>query len=44
MLQNLDEEQLNELDRRFEEYRQDQDKVASWEEVKAGILSGSALI
>jgi putative addiction module component (TIGR02574 family) len=26
------EEQLNELDRRFEEYRQDPDKVVTWEE------------
>jgi putative addiction module component (TIGR02574 family) len=34
------EEQLNELDRRFKEYRQDPDKVVSWEEVKARILSG----
>jgi putative addiction module component (TIGR02574 family) len=33
------EEQLNELDRRFEEYRQDPDKVVTWEEVKARILS-----
>ena len=33
------EEQLNELDRRFEEYRQDPDKVATWEEAKARILS-----
>src|ERR1700682_5563606 len=34
------EEQLNELDRRFEEYRQDPDKVVTWEEAKARILSG----
>ena len=34
------EEQLNELDRRFEEYRQDPDKVVIWEDVKARILSG----
>jgi putative addiction module component (TIGR02574 family) len=34
------EEQLNELDRRFEEYRQDPDKVVTWEEPKARILSG----
>jgi putative addiction module component (TIGR02574 family) len=26
---------LNELDRRFEEYRQDPDKVVTWEEAKA---------
>jgi putative addiction module component (TIGR02574 family) len=34
------EEQLNELDRCFEEYRQDPDKVVTWEEAKARILSG----
>jgi putative addiction module component (TIGR02574 family) len=34
------EKQLNELDRRFEEYRQDPDKVVTWEAVKARILSG----
>jgi putative addiction module component (TIGR02574 family) len=34
------EEQLNELDRRFEEYRHDPDKVVAWEEAKARILSG----
>jgi putative addiction module component (TIGR02574 family) len=34
------EEQLNELDRRFEEYRQDPDKVVTWAEAKARILSG----
>ena len=33
-------EQLNELDRRLEEYRQDPDKVVTWEEAKARILSG----
>ena len=33
------EDQLNELDRRFEEYRQDPDKVVTWEEAKARILS-----
>jgi putative addiction module component (TIGR02574 family) len=34
------EEQLNGRDRRFEEYRQDPDKVVTWEEAKARILSG----
>jgi putative addiction module component (TIGR02574 family) len=34
------EEQLNELDRRFEEYCQDPDNVVTWEEAKARILSG----
>jgi putative addiction module component (TIGR02574 family) len=34
------EEQLNELDKRFEEYRQDPAKVVTWEEAKARILSG----
>jgi putative addiction module component (TIGR02574 family) len=34
------EEQLNELDRRFEEYRQDPDHLVTWEEAKARILSG----
>ena len=34
------EDQLNELDRRFEEYRQEPDKVVTWEEAKARILSG----
>jgi len=29
------EKQLNELDRRFEEHRQDPDKVVTWEEAKA---------
>jgi putative addiction module component (TIGR02574 family) len=33
------EEQLNELDRRFEQYRRDPEKVLTWEEVKAKILS-----
>ena len=33
------EDQLNELDRHFEEYRQNPDKVVIWEEVKAKILS-----
>jgi putative addiction module component (TIGR02574 family) len=33
------EEQLSELDRRFEEYRQDPDRVVTWEEAKARILS-----
>ena len=36
----VSEEQLNELDRRFEEYRQDPNKVVTWEEAKARILSG----
>jgi putative addiction module component (TIGR02574 family) len=34
------EEHLSKLDRRFEEYRQDPDKVVTWEEAKARILSG----
>jgi putative addiction module component (TIGR02574 family) len=34
------EEQMNELDRRFEEYRLDPDKVVTWVEAKARILSG----
>jgi putative addiction module component (TIGR02574 family) len=34
------EDQSNELDRRFEEYRQDPNKVVSWEGAKARILSG----
>ena len=34
------EEQLNELDRRFEEYRHDPDKVVTWEEAQARIVSG----
>jgi putative addiction module component (TIGR02574 family) len=38
------EEQLNELDRRFEEYRQHPDKVVTWEEAKARIPFGSALM
>jgi putative addiction module component (TIGR02574 family) len=33
------EEQLNELDRRYEQYRRDPDKVATWEEAKGKILS-----
>lgn len=33
------EEQLNEMDRRFEEYQRNPDKVVSWEDVKARILS-----
>jgi putative addiction module component (TIGR02574 family) len=33
------DEQLNELDRRFEEYQRDPGKVVTWEEVKARILS-----
>jgi putative addiction module component (TIGR02574 family) len=33
------EEQLNELDRRFDQYRRDPDKVIPWEEAKAKILS-----
>ena len=33
------EEQLNEMDRRFEEYQRDLDKVVSWEDVRARILS-----
>ena len=32
------DEQLNELDRRFDEY-QDPDKIVTWEDVKARILS-----
>jgi putative addiction module component (TIGR02574 family) len=36
----VNEDQLNQLDRRFEEYRQDPDKVVTWEEAKARILSG----
>ena len=32
------DEQLNELDRRFNEY-QDPDKIVTWEDVKARILS-----
>lgn len=35
----MTEEQLNELDKRFEEYRQDPDKVVTWEEAKTRILS-----
>ena len=33
------DEQLNELDRRFDEYQRDLDKVVPWEEVKGRILS-----
>jgi putative addiction module component (TIGR02574 family) len=33
------DEQLDELDRRFEEYQRNPDKVLPWEEVKAKILS-----
>lgn len=33
------EQQLNEMDRRFEEYQRNPDKVVSWEDVKARILS-----
>jgi putative addiction module component (TIGR02574 family) len=33
------EEQLDELDRRFEEYRHGPDKIVTWEEAKARILS-----
>jgi putative addiction module component (TIGR02574 family) len=33
------DEQLNELDRRFDEYQRDPDKVVTWEDVKAKILS-----
>jgi putative addiction module component (TIGR02574 family) len=33
------EEQLNELDRRFEEYRRDPSQVVIWKEAKAKILS-----
>jgi putative addiction module component (TIGR02574 family) len=33
------EEQLDELDRRFEAYRCDPSQVVTWEEVKARILS-----
>ena len=33
------DEQLNELDRRFDEYQRDPDKVVTWEEVKSRILS-----
>ena len=34
------DEQLNEIDRRFEEYRQNPDKVVNCEDAKARILSG----
>jgi putative addiction module component (TIGR02574 family) len=33
------DEQLQELDRRFEEYQRNPDNVVSWEEVKARVLS-----
>jgi putative addiction module component (TIGR02574 family) len=33
------DEQLNELDRRFEEYQRNPEKVVTWENVKARILS-----
>ena len=33
------DEQLQELDRRFEEYQRNPDNLASWEEVKARVLS-----
>jgi putative addiction module component (TIGR02574 family) len=33
------EEQLDELDRRFQEYQRDPEKVVSWEDVKSRILS-----
>jgi putative addiction module component (TIGR02574 family) len=33
------DDQLDELDRRFEDYQRNPDKVLSWEEVKAKILS-----
>jgi putative addiction module component (TIGR02574 family) len=33
------DEQLNELDRRFEEYQRNPDKVLAWEDVEARILS-----
>jgi putative addiction module component (TIGR02574 family) len=32
------EDQLNELDRRFEEYRRDPDKVVPWEQAKALVI------
>jgi putative addiction module component (TIGR02574 family) len=37
------EKQLDELDSHFEEYRQDPDKVVTWEEAKARILSVGVL-
>ena len=37
------DEQLNELDRRFDEYQRDPDKVVIWEDVKARILFDLAL-
>ena len=33
------DEQLNELDRRFEEYQRNPEKAVTWENVKARILS-----
>jgi putative addiction module component (TIGR02574 family) len=33
------EEQLDELDRRFEDYRRDPSQVVTWEEVKAKLRS-----
>ena len=33
------DEQLKELDRRFDEYQRDPDKVVTWQDVKARILS-----
>ena len=33
------DEQLNELDRRFDDYQRNPDKVVSWQDVKARILS-----
>jgi putative addiction module component (TIGR02574 family) len=33
------DEQLNELDRRFEEYQRNPDTVITWEELKTKILS-----
>jgi hypothetical protein len=38
------EEQLNELDKRFEEYRHDPDKVVTWEEAKGKDLFRWALM
>ena len=36
---SVTEEQLDELDRRFEPYRRDPSQVVSWEQVKAKLLS-----
>ena len=36
------DEQLNELDHRFDEYQQDPDKVVTWEDVKTKILPSRA--